>query len=47
LAVVVIVARIATGLDVRVDRIRDPLIGAREEDEASGNRPGSAAGQVL
>jgi len=28
LAVVVIVARIATGLDVRVDRIRDPLIGA-------------------
>jgi hypothetical protein len=28
LAVVVIVARIAIGLDVRVDRIRDPLTGA-------------------
>ncbi len=47
LAVVVIVALVAIGLDVRVDRIRDPLIGACEEDGASGNRPGSAAWQVL
>jgi len=47
LAVVVIVALVTIGLDVRVDRIRDPLIGACEEDGASGNRPGSAAWQVL
>jgi hypothetical protein len=42
-----VVALVAIGLDVRIDRIRDPLIGACEEDGASGNRPGSAAWQVL
>ncbi len=29
---------VAIGPDVRVDRIRDPLIDACEEDGASGNR---------
>jgi hypothetical protein len=42
-AVVVIVALVAIGLDVRVDRIRDPLTGACEED----GRAGTGLGQPL